>query len=533
MAKITILEKDLTKASFQISPEDVVFVPGFSIKEDATTDLTYCDTLAKFEDKFGTCPVMLEDTYVLSSRDGVETSIDLSVYTTQYNIGIELVCKEVIISDEPVLKWFVKLNSKEREKTLESLGITINPNNPSAGDKLIVIPRYDMSYVYAKELLMAGLPIVYQVVPVESRSYASMETALKDNFIYDYTTKDGIMDKGEYSIKYITSGAYPSFNYTYEDEVYNFSGSFAQTMLTLAGRRGDCVSIIDADSYSCGALPYVYADLDNSPYVENYLTYYTSDDDEDFSYLGEGSLWEAAKAFADNADYLEYGTMFSPWGYFYTQANYYDARTDELILDLSKVVLPPSFGYLITLAKSIRTNGNWLAVAGINRGQVPYFGGQYTLSRLSNNTANEMQPRNGKTSINAITNIKPYGFTIWGNRTMKNNEDNARGGLDGLTATSFLNIRNMVSDVKKTAYNAAKQCMFEQNSDVLWVNFCSLITPLLDRLISGQGLSNYKIIKNPTDEKAKLKATIKIYPIYAVEDFDITIELRDEDVSVV
>ena len=116
---------------------------------------------------------------------------------------------------------------------------------------------------------------------------------------------------------------------------------------------------------------------------------------------------------------------------------------------------------------------------------------------------------------------------------MKNNLNTAEGGEDGLTATSFLNIRNMVSDIKKTAYNAAKQCIFEQNSDVLWVNFCSLVQPLLDKLISGQGLSNYKIIKQPTNEKAKLKAKIVIYPIYAVEDFEITIELSDQDVSVI
>lgn len=532
MAKITILEKDLTKASFQISPEDVVFVPGFSIKDDATTDLTYCETINEFEEKFGTSPLMLDDTYVISTKENVETSIDLSVYTSQYQSSMELVCKEVTVSDEPVLKWFTKIHGKEVEKTLSSLGITISPNNPTAGDKLIVNPIYDMSYVYAKELLMAGLPIVYQVVDTSTKTYDGMIDALKNNFIYDYTTKDGIMDKGEYSIKYVTSGGYPSFFYTYEDNVYNFDGSFAQTMLTLAGRRGDCVALIDPDSYSAGALPYIFTDNDGALLGESYNVVYSSDIDE-FSYLGDGSLWEAAKAFSDNADFLEYGSMFSPWGYFYTQANYYDVDSDELILDLSKVVLPPSFSYLITLAKSVRNNGNWLAVAGTSRGQVPYYGGQYTYTRLSNNTANEMQPRNGKTSINAITNIKPYGYTIWGNRTMKNNEDNSRGGTDGLTATSFLNIRNMVSDVKKTAYNAAKQCMFEQNSDVLWVNFCSLITPLLDRLMSGQGLSNYKIIKNPTTEKAKLKATIKLYPIYAVEDFDITIELSDEDVSVV
>ena len=46
-------------------------------------------------------------------------------------------------------------------------------------------------------------------------------------------------------------------------------------------------------------------------------------------------------------------------------------------------------------------------------------------------------------------------------------------------------------------------------------------------------LSNYKIVKKATKAKAKLEAVIKLYPIYAVEEFEVTIELSDEDVSVV
>ena len=194
--------------------------------------------------------------------------------------------------------------------------------------------------------------------------------------------------------------------------------------------------------------------------------------------------------------------------------------------------MPPSFGYLKALAKSIRTNANWLAIAGVTRGYVPNIQKLDTYKLLSNTIANEMQIKNGETSINAITNIKPYGLTIWGNRTLKNNLINAQGGEDGLTATSFLNIRNLISDVKKTAYNAAKMLMFEQNTQVLWINFLAKVTPTLDKMVSGQGLSSYKVINVPTQEKAKLNAVIKIYPLYAVEDFEISIEVRDDDVEV-
>ena len=56
-------------------------------------------------------------------------------------------------------------------------------------------------------------------------------------------------------------------------------------------------------------------------------------------------------------------------------------------------------------------------------------------------------------------NIRPYGYCIWGNRTL--NENN------GLVASSFMNIRTLVNEVKKTVYSVAKSLTFELNNDVL------------------------------------------------------------------
>ena len=74
--------------------------------------------------------------------------------------------------------------------------------------------------------------------------------------------------------------------------------------------------------------------------------------------------------------------------------------------------------------------------------------------------------------------------------------------------------------------------MFEQDSEVLWINFVSNITPLLDKMKTGAGIEDYKIIREETTEKAKVVATIRITPVYAVEDWDITIVLTDSDVTV-
>lgn len=98
---------------------------------------------------------------------------------------------------------------------------------------------------------------------------------------------------------------------------------------------------------------------------------------------------------------------------------------------------------------------------------------------------------------------------------------------EGLRASSFLNIRNLVCDIKKTLYKASRKFTFEQNDDILWANFCSEISPLLDRALSGSGIRGYKITQEETSIKGRLKAHIKIIPIEAAEDFDLTVEMTD------
>ena len=79
----------------------------------------------------------------------------------------------------------------------------------------------------------------------------------------------------------------------------------------------------------------------------------------------------------------------------------------------------------------------------------------------------------------------------------------------------------------KTAYNAARKYTFEQNSEVLWLNFTSQLLPLLERMETGNGILDYTITRVATNKKARLAARITLIPIEAVEDFDIEIELTD------
>ena len=309
--------------------------------------------------------------------------------------------------------------------------------------------------------------------------------------IYDFDPDrpEGLSDKGNYNVKYITSGGYPVYEYD--------SGVIVSKMLAFAANRGDCYALID----------------------------HTDNLGRESNITKDGSLFKSLDEEITNG---EYGAMFTPWA-LYTRVTT-DKKEDNTVDKTvpSTVRMPASYAYLQSLAYSLKTNAPWLAVAGAARGSVRYLadGGMTTV--ISNGVADAMQPRQG-ISINAITNIKPYGQTIWGNRTLKWNKKN-------LVATSFLNIRNLVCDVKKIAYSTARALTFEQDNEVLWINFKSRIAPTLDRMLSGYGISGYKIVRNTEHEKAREKATvcarIILYPTYAVEDFYIDIVLRDGEATI-
>jgi len=214
--------------------------------------------------------------------------------------------------------------------------------------------------------------------------------------------------------------------------------------------------------------------------------------------------------------------MFTPW------CNYGMTYTSKNI----DVDLPASFAYLSCLADSIQSYDNWNAIAGVTRGTVKNINEILLRNPLTNTKANKCQAdpetaEKGRVSINCITEIKPYGQVIWGNRTLQKAD-----GYKHVTAMGFLNLRNEISDIKKLVYRAARRWMFEQNTSVLWVNFKSTITPLLERMVNGYGLSRYEIRKGVKTAKHKLYAEIRVWPIYAVEYIDVTIQILDEDTIV-
>lgn len=303
-------------------------------------------------------------------------------------------------------------------------------------------------------------------------TYTSMYANLSDteNDIFA-----NIEDKSEYNIKLITSGSYP---------VYDKAGTYENVvnrMLLAAANRGDAIAIIDA------------FDEDNLELYEKVQS------------LPKGITAETGE------DIRKYGTMILP-------SAKYQMQTIDLVVNM-----PGSFGYLKCLAGSSKSSANWYAVSGVTRGLVPNL--LELNSKMTGAMSNKLQTRTG-ISINPITYINPYGYCIWGNRTLFQN-------INDLTASSFLNIRMLSNDVKKVVYTAARKLTFELNSDILWLNFKSEIEPTLERMVSGNGLTGYKITKVATSKKATVACKIRLFAVEAVEDWDITIELADNYVSIV
>ena len=526
MPKITILEKDLTTAGASELLSNIVYVPGYAITGPENTP-TLCRTLDEFKETFGSVP------YKFKSNQYINTGSDIYAYADDYEksytYALELVNRGLPILFERYVKNIDYVASATLTSTSDTKnglvikaiysgiegasygykvtgatdnqysfiftknGITINPTKP------VIISLDDTKSNYFKRvstdyIIFTSIGTLTKETKLDittNTGKLEMPSDLTDEFtVSDFYTKmkggsdsnivvESIFDKladnkDLYNIKIITSGSYPTFT-----KVKGFTTEIADKMIQSAASLNDVTAIIDHS------------------------------DDCDVNYLLENISNLTDNTDASGDDVKKYAAMFTPWGTYTT-----NVATSYLTSNL--INMPASFAYISALANSIKSNPNWYAVAGVTRGVVP---GLKSLQTIITGAQSEKLQETTGISINPIMNVPSYGYCIWGNRTLHEN--------DGLVASSFLNIRTLVNDIKKVVYQTSKELTFELNNDVTWLKFKSKIEPTLDKMATGNGINGYKIIRAKTDKKATIKAIIRIYPIEAVEDFDITIELAD------
>ena len=565
MPSINIYERDLTSPYSVDTTPNIVYIPGYANIGPIDTPVL-CNTLSEFYSIFGSKPYKFktaqgypeikegsspnEITYKFSTAAAPASSLcQVGDSEGSFIIAAELLSKNLPVLFERVTSgkvarasykdsnWgtftakdiysgrvgtliSVMIKSVNTDEKHYQLTIKLAASNElgvsekvESFDFVLDETKANSSKIYYKYIASDIIDIEWKVESTPSGFESVKTLSLPSNANYETTDEFNVtdiykafmnscevensklynlMDKGEYQIKFLTLGAYPSFEFgldktgTGSIETYNVFDNLIET----AAKRGDCIALVDHTNNFTRTLQTtagsVYSSL--SAYVKNSLT--------------------ITRKGGDSEDGYTYGAMFTPYATYRlsTQNN-------------EQYILPASFGYLSAFAASTQTNPNWYAVAGVSRG-VP--SGLIGLSQnITNAIADLYQPRNN-VAINCITNIKPYGYTIWGNRTLKNNS--ADGGLKAL---SFLNIRVLTCDLKKTLYQACKRYTFENNTDIMWLNFKSQIEPVLAKMLSGNGIASYQIIKVATTKKATIEAIIRLVPIEPVEDWFITIELTD------
>lgn len=566
MPKIIIREEDLTENVVTNVTTNAVYIPGYAVMGPINTPVL-CETLSDFNTQFGSSPYLFRNDQAWPSNfDSNSTPTTKFAYKgdaeKSFIMASELLKQGLPVYYERVFsgetnEWSATATINDTEAEPQ-LALTLTASTPGLvttsiyyqiskqsvlltadGDPvdyyILTVGRSantqlgtpDISpvttkFTFSSELASAYSSIAYfndingkldnsglvtlqfaegaaSVAAVSKDTYLTLPSveATTDEFtvqsMYTYLSTSGtnsttgeaqgysrLEDKGEYVLKFITSGAYPVLGYN-EDVITTL-------MLNVAAERGDAITLID----------------------------HTPNNSRSVSALSANSVYSYVSDLCSIPAYNSRGESIYTYGGVYTP---YGVYTNSVIE--SAVELPGSFAFLISLAVSVQSNDNWLAIAGVTRGLVPNL--ISTSQNITNAIADSYTPRDG-VSINPITNIRPYGLTIWGNRTLKNN------ALVGeLTATSFMNIRQLACDVKRTIFTSAKRLTFEQNNDVLWINFKSMVSPLLESMLQSGGITNYELRKQATTERATLKAKVILECVEPVEDFDITISLTDSE----
>ena len=339
----------------------------------------------------------------------------------------------------------------------------------------------------AYELLGLGYTVLYK--KMESTDYLARKdfwTPLKDKTLYDF--------------RYIISGLIRGNSAVHSNmvEIAEFTpekADFDDIGVTTHG-RGDCIALLDIDEN-------VYSGKNQEEAIRSILS--ATDALPKSKY---------AAVFAPTVKYAKGGL----------------GSTEILESFGNNQWFPASFHYLACAARSSERFAEWYANAGYTRGISKYtveaVGCKFGEAAVNMFQKRVSDPDNDVVmAINPIINLRGT-YYLWGNRTAETL--GAAGTDDGdLKASHFLNIRQLCCSIKKKVYVTCRQATFDPNSDLLWVKFCNSIKPLLDKMKADQGIADYKISKVKTKRKAFLSVIIRIVPIEAVEDFDISIHLED------
>lgn len=192
----------------------------------------------------------------------------------------------------------------------------------------------------------------------------------------------------------------------------------------------------------------------------------------------------------------------------------------DIIMDDSstgrKVTVPASIAGFAAMAYNDRVAQPWFAPAGFNRAALNFV--SLTRTRLKQSERDRVYAAR----LNPIVKFPNEGYVIFSQKTLDGNA----------TALDSINVQRMVMDVQRQVIDVGNRVIFENLTPDLYTEFVAKITPILASVQSRQGLKQFKVVCDVTNnteldrENNRMNAKIFLLPVKAVEfiqlDFIIT-----------
>lgn len=192
-----------------------------------------------------------------------------------------------------------------------------------------------------------------------------------------------------------------------------------------------------------------------------------------------------------------YGALYWGWLRIFDQYNSVD------------VWIPPSGHVSGVFARTARVAEQWYAPAGVRRGRlltpldVEYNPGQGERDLLYGSG----------NAVNPIVSFLQDGIIVWGQRTLQRTS----------TALDRVNVRMLLTHLKKNLIRILRSFVFEPNDNTAWVQVQNVVYPFLADVQARRGLDGFKVVCDETNntperrDKNQLWVSVFIKPTKAIE----------------
>tara|TARA_R100001509_G_scaffold145837_2_gene102567 strand:+ start:258 stop:3044 length:2787 start_codon:yes stop_codon:yes gene_type:complete len=217
-----------------------------------------------------------------------------------------------------------------------------------------------------------------------------------------------------------------------------------------------------------------------------------------------------ARAFELRGLNSSYGCAYFPW------IKIYDEISDR------QVWCPPSVAALGVMANTEERAALWFAPAGFNRGGLTEGSAGIPVIGVSEKLTSKERDALYDANINPIASFPAEGIVVFGQKTLQ------------VTASALdrINVRRLLIYVKKEISRIASGLLFDPNVSTTWDRFTAQVTPFLESVKVGFGLSDFKVVLDETTttpdlvDRNIIYAKIFLKPAKAVEfiavDFIVT-----------